>query len=95
MTVYTVTKVLTNKYGEPECEELGVFHKSKKAQKVLEKQFAADLNKMLKAKTNPDCLVMTWLDRFFAEISIRAINPLDKKPNERKCRYYIAKFTIR
>lgn len=95
MIAYTVTKVLTNKYGEPECEELGVFHKSDKAQKVLEKQFTADLNKMLKAKTNPDCLVMTWLDRFFAEISIRAINPLDKKPNERKYRYYIAKFTIR
>jgi hypothetical protein len=95
MTVYTVTKVLTNKYGEPECEELGVFHKSEKAQKVLEKQFAADLNKMLKAKTNPDCLVMTWLDRFFAEISTRAINPLDNKPNERKYRYYVGKTTVK
>ena len=95
MTAYTVTKVSTNKYGEPQCEELGIFHKSEKAQKVLEKQLAADLNKMLKAKTNPDCRVMTWLDRFFGEISTREINPLDGKPKEQKCRYYIAKFTIR
>lgn len=95
MTVYTVTKVFTDRYDEPQCEEIGVYHKADKAQKALEKKFTTDLNKMLKAKTNPDCLVMTWLDRFFAEISTKAINPLDNKPKERMYRYYVGKTTVR
>lgn len=96
MTVYTVTKVFTDRYDEPQCEEIGVYHKVDKAQKALEKKFIADFNKLVNAKTNPDCLVCTWLDRFYAEINTRAPNPLKPSTiNQRHYRYYIAKLQVK